>query len=60
MKTDPEITVKTHVKPIAQWGPECSRGFVRDARFGPGQVIKGTNRNKSRANRKAIDWSNAK
>ena len=27
---------------------ECGRGWVRDERFGSGQVIKGTNRNVSR------------
>jgi hypothetical protein len=28
--------------------------------FGPGQVIAGTNRNKSRANRRLVDWQGAK
>ena len=50
----------TSVKPISEWGPECSRGFVRNAMFGSGQVIKGTNRNKSRANRRLVDWQGAK
>jgi hypothetical protein len=54
------IDPETGIKPIANWGIECGRGFVRDARFGPGQVIKGTNRSKTRKNRKAIDWSSAK
>ena len=34
--------------PISRWGSECGRGWVRDERFGSGQVIKGTNRNKTR------------
>jgi hypothetical protein len=55
-KRDPEMGIK----PIAQWGPECSRGFVRDARFGPGQVIKGTSRAKSRKNIKLNNWDNAR
>lgn len=38
------------------WGHECARGFVRDARFGSGQVIKGTNRAKSRKNRALSNW----
>ena len=42
------------------WGTDCTRGFVRDSRFGGGQVIKGTDRNKSRSNRRMVDWSNAK
>jgi len=60
--TDKKIDIdpETGIRPIAQWGPECSRGFVRDARFGPGRVIKGTNRNKSRQNRKLVDWEHAK
>ena len=55
-KRDPE----TGIRPISQWGPECSRGFVRDARFGPGQVIKGTNRSKSRKNRPMVNWDNGR
>lgn len=43
-----------------QWGATCSSGFVRDSRFGSGQVIAGTNRNKSRANRRLVDWQGAK
>ncbi len=53
---DPE----TGIAPISRWGPECSRGFVRNAMFGSGRVIKGTNRNKSRANRRLVDWQGAK
>lgn len=31
------------------WGPECARGFVSDARFGPDdRVIPRTNRNVTR------------
>lgn len=43
-----------------QWGHTCATGFVRDSRFGSGQVIPGTNRNKSRANRRLVDWGGAK
>lgn len=43
-----------------QWGGSCQTGFVRDSRFGGGQVIKGNNRNKSRANRRLVDWEGAK
>jgi hypothetical protein len=40
------INVATGIAPIAEWGMGGSvgRGWVRDARFGSGQVIKGTNR----------------
>lgn len=34
--------------PLHEWGSECARGWVRDDRFGSGQVIKGTNRGKTR------------
>ena len=46
MSIDPE----TGIKPIAEWGPECARGFVSDARFSRGKdrVIKRTNRSKTR------------
>jgi hypothetical protein len=43
-----------------QWGHTCATGFVRDSRFGSGQVIPGTNRNKSRANRRLVNWGGAK
>ena len=43
-----------------QWGIGCATGFVRDSRFGSGQVIPGTNRTKSRANRRLVDWGGAK
>ena len=42
------------------WGSECSKGWVRDSRFGSGRVIKGTSRAKSRKNRVLNDWSNAR
>ena len=51
------IDPDTKIRPISKWGKECARGFVRDARFGPGQVIKGTNRNKTRKNRTFVDPS---
>jgi hypothetical protein len=38
----------TGAAPIYEWGASCGRGWVRDDRFGSGQVIKGTNRNKTR------------
>ncbi len=38
----------TGIRPLHEWGADCGRGWVRDARFGSGQVIKGTNRNKTR------------
>ncbi len=53
MSIDPQ----TQIKPISEWGKECARGFVRDARFGPGQVIKGTNRNKTRKNMTFVEPS---
>lgn len=37
---------------IEKASTECYRGFVRDSRFGGGQVIKGTDRSKSRAFRR--------
>ena len=57
---NPTETKTSAVKPISEWGPECSRGFVRDARFGPGQVIKGTSRAKSRKNIRLNSWDNAR
>ena len=56
-KTPPPLT---KVKPISDWGPECARGFVRDARFGPGQVIPGTSRAKTRKNIRLNTWEGAK
>lgn len=43
---DPE----TGIWPIGEWGYECARGFVSDARFqrGDEQIIKRTNRNTTR------------
>ena len=38
----------TGIAPTHEWGPACQRGWVRDERFGSGQVIAGTNRNKTR------------
>ena len=42
------IDPKTGIKPIADWGNACYRGFVSDSRFGSGQVIKRTNRETTR------------
>ena len=52
MNFDPE----TGIKPIAEWGPECARGFVSDARFSRGndKVIKRTNRATTRKWRKVM------
>jgi len=50
---------QTGIKPIADWGKECARGWIRDSRFGTGQVIKGTNRKASRKNRAAIERMNS-
>jgi hypothetical protein len=44
----PTVDSKTGIKPISAWGYGCARGFVSDARFGSGQVIKRTNRDVSR------------
>ncbi len=39
------VDPKTGIAPISEWGPECGRGFVRDARFGRNErVIEPTNR----------------
>lgn len=38
----------------SSWGNTCSRGFVRDARFGSGQVIPGTNRAMQRKQRRVL------
>jgi hypothetical protein len=39
------IDPSTGIWPISEWGGACQRGFVSDARFGPGEtVIKRTNR----------------
>lgn len=44
------IDPETGIWPIAEWGNECGRGFVSDARFSGGKdrVIKRTNRVKTR------------
>jgi len=42
------IDVETGIWPIREWGLSSGRGFVRDARFGSGQVIKGTRREVTR------------
>lgn len=38
------VDLATGIWPIHEWGNAATRGFVRDPRFGGGQVIKGTNR----------------
>lgn len=52
VEPEPEPEKLTGLRPVSQWGNACQRGFVRDSRFGPGQVIKGTNRAVSRKWRK--------
>lgn len=42
------VDLNTGIWPIHEWGFASARGFVRDSRFGPGQVIKGTNRANTR------------
>ena len=42
------IDPETGIAPISEWGNHCARGFVSDARFGPGNVIERTNRDVSR------------
>lgn len=42
------VDLRTGARPIAEWGNSAAVGFVRDSRFGSGQVIKGTNRATSR------------
>jgi hypothetical protein len=51
MKPDPKhpgkhIDPATGCWPMSEWGSACYQGFVRDARFGPGPVIKPTARKK--------------
>jgi hypothetical protein len=43
-----KIDSETKIRPIGEWGSACARGFVSDARFGSGQVIKRTNRDLTR------------
>ena len=52
MSIDPE----TGIRPIAEWGPECARGFVSNARFSRGKdrVIKRTDRSVTRRWRKVM------
>jgi hypothetical protein len=47
-KEEHSIDPKTGIRPISEWGPECARGFVSDARFGSGRIIKRTNRQTTR------------
>lgn len=55
LRDDPDhpgkhIDSDTGIWPIAEWGNECGRGFVSDARFSGGKdrVIKRANRGKTR------------
>lgn len=53
MPADPKhpgkhINPETGVWPVCEWGFECMRGFVSNSRFGGGQVIERTNREKTR------------
>lgn len=40
--------LKTGILPIHEWAGACGIGFISNARFGSGQVIKRTNRETSR------------
>jgi hypothetical protein len=48
------------VRDVSHWGQACLTGWVRDSRFGSGQVIKGTSRAKSRKNMMLNTWENAR
>ena len=50
LRPDKHIDPATGIWPICEWGRECARGFVSDARFARAGdvVIKRTNRNTSR------------
>jgi hypothetical protein len=55
LKEDPRcpekhIDPRTGIWPMAEWGTECARGFVSDARFDRGgdRVIKRTSRSTTR------------
>lgn len=53
MPEDPQhpglhIDPATGIRPISEWGSHCALGFVRESRFGSGQVIAGTNRDTTR------------
>ena len=48
------------VRDVSQWGQACATGWVRDARFGSGMVIKGTSRAKTRKNMALNTWENAR
>ena len=58
----PEIAVeaKMAICDVSHWGKACATGWVRNARFGGGQVIKGTSRAKSRKNMALNTWENAR
>ncbi len=51
------IDPETGIWPIAEWGGECYRGFVRHERFAGGaeRVIEGTNRSKQRKDRAKLE-----
>jgi hypothetical protein len=55
-KTSATTDPRTGIRPIAEWGPSCGRGFVSDSRFGANQpAIRRTNRANKRAWRKLND-----
>ncbi len=56
-RPDKHIDLATGIWPIAEWGGECYRGFVRHERFagGPERVIEGTNRAKQRKDRAKLE-----
>lgn len=42
------IDPATGIWPISEWGWECARGFISNARFGSAPVIERTNRETTR------------
>jgi hypothetical protein len=43
-REQPQAPKERNPYDVSTWGPDCARGWVRDSRFGPGQMIPGTNR----------------
>jgi hypothetical protein len=53
------IDPKTGILPISEWGAECARGFVSNARFSGGRdkVIAPTNRTQTKKFRSSVENS---
>lgn len=53
------IDPKTGILPISEWGAECARGFVSNARFSGGKdkVIPRTNRTITKKFRSSVEGS---